>query len=103
MKMITKALEKKLPKLYATERQKQPIVHVHYFCPSNGWDWYITEFDGKDTMFGLVDGYDVELGYISLSELSSVKDRHGRPMVERDLYWTPKPLSEVRASIRGGL
>jgi hypothetical protein len=53
----------------------------------------VTEFDGEDLFFGLVQGLEEELGYFSLSELESVRVL-GLP-VERDLYFTPKPLSEL--------
>jgi hypothetical protein len=54
----------------------------------------VTEFDGEDLLFGLVQGLEEELGYFSLSELESVRVL-GLP-VERDLYFTPKPLSALR-------
>lgn len=41
---------------------------------------------------------DPELGYFSLSELEKVRGPLGL-RVERDLYWEPKPLSEVRKEI----
>ena len=45
-------------------------------------------------MFGLVDGHEKELGYVSLNELRSVRGPLGLP-IERDLYWQPKPLREI--------
>ena len=45
--------------------------------------------------FGLVAGLEVELGYFSLTELQQVHGALGLP-VERDLYFEPTPLSEVR-------
>jgi hypothetical protein len=35
-----------------------------------------------------------ELGYFSLSELQSIRGAFGLP-VERDMYFTPTPLSEI--------
>ena len=49
---------------------------------------------GDVQFFGLVDGNYKELGYFWLSELESVRGPLGLP-VERDLYWTPVPLSEL--------
>ena len=90
--LMTKDLQRKLPALYSNESKKPENVkvHAHYFTPFSNWDWYITEFDGKDTMFGLVKGHDVELGYVSLSEL-----RNQGMNIERDRYFNPKPLSEI--------
>ncbi len=45
--------------------------------------------------FGLVDGFEQELGYFSVDELEQVTGPLGLH-VERDLYWTPCPLSQVR-------
>ena len=56
------------------------------------------EFDGKDTFFGLVDGFEVELGYFTLSELQRNRGKLGLP-IERDLYFTPCRLSELRAKL----
>jgi len=86
----------KIPRLYAQEKIKDPIVYVKFFSPYSQATWYITEFDGRDTMFGWADlgmggG---ELGYISLSELESA-NRRGLPLVERDLHFRPQPLSKL--------
>ena len=74
MTLLTKALREKLPKLYATEDQKDPLVICKFFTPDAGWSWYATEFDGTDTFFGYVDGHFPELGYFSLTELESVEE-----------------------------
>jgi len=99
MKLLTKAIEKSLPALYSQEDNPDPDVVLHYFNPLGQGDWFITEGEWRDEdflMFGLCDlGYP-ELGYVSLSEMENVKLKWGMG-IERDLHWTPKPLSEVRA------
>jgi hypothetical protein len=57
--------------------------------------WYASEFDGHDIFFGLVIGFEMELGYFSLSELSSVHGGLGLP-IERDRYFTPTSLQELK-------
>ena len=95
MQLMTDELRRKLPPLYATEHQgMDALVLVHYFTPDGDWDWYATEFDGKDLFFGLANGFEAELGYFSLSELEKVRGHLGLP-VERDLYWTPVSLQKV--------
>jgi hypothetical protein len=98
MKLLTEALRAKLPKLYETEDTPtgDKIAWVKFFTPDSNWTWYALEFDGEDTFFGLVEGFDTEFGYFSLSELETVTGPLGLK-VERDLYWTPKPLREVPA------
>jgi hypothetical protein len=44
--------------------------------------------------FGLVDGFEKELGYFSLSELSSVRGKSGLK-IERDRYFTPTKLADL--------
>jgi hypothetical protein len=95
MKLMTVELRHKIPALYSTEKQQDPIVHAKYFTPDSNWTWYVTEFDGKDTFFGLVSGFELELGYFRLSELSTARGPLGLK-IERDLYFDPVPLSVVR-------
>ncbi len=95
MKLLTQAIRRRLPKLYTQEEKgSEAVVIVKFFTPDSNWTWYATEFDGKDTFFGLVDGFEKELGYFSLSELESVKGPFGLG-IERDLYWHPKTLNEI--------
>lgn len=95
MKLLTQKIRRKLPPLYSQEdKGGKALVHVKFFTPDSNWTWYITEFDGKDTFFGLVDGFEKELGYFSLKELESARGSMGLP-IERDLYWNPKTLEEI--------
>jgi len=95
MKLITEEIRKNLPPLYACQDQEDPIARVKFFTPWSFWTWYAVEFDGTDLFFGLVDGFDVELGYFSLSELQDLTGPAGL-RIERDLYFTPAPLSTLR-------
>jgi len=95
MKLLTKELIEKLPELYSQENEKDPVIICKFFTPDANWTWYALEFDGKDTFFGLVDGFEKELGYFSLAELQAVRGQLGLP-VERDLYFKPIRLSTIR-------
>ena len=85
------------------------IPVVKFFNPTGAATWLITEMmpDEPDILFGLCDlgtGYP-ELGYVSLSELQSVKGRLGLG-IERDVYFTARyPLSVYAeaARIAGGI
>lgn len=95
MKLINDEIIEELPKLYEQDsRGLNAIAYVKFFTPDSNWSWYVTEFDGVDIFFGLVDGLDKELGYFSLSELKSVRGPLGLK-VERDLYFKPKSLEEL--------
>ena len=99
MKLMTADLRTQLPQLYSQEEVDDPKAIAKFFTPDSNWTWYATEFDGKDTFFGLVDGFEKELGYFSLKELESIRGAFGLP-IERDLWFEPTPLSEgLRATV----
>lgn len=85
----------KLPPLYSGEEQGlDALAQVKLFTPDVQWTWYASEFDGEDLFFGLVSGFEVELGNFSLKELKEVKGPMGLP-IERDLYYEPKSQKEL--------
>jgi hypothetical protein len=95
MKLLTKEILKKLPKLHSTEKETDPLCIVKFFNPCGSGTWYCTEFDGVDTFFGKVVLHETEMGYFSLSELKMVELPFGLS-IERDLYFQPRPLSECK-------
>ncbi len=95
MKLLTGEIRRILPPLGSQETSgPDALARVKFFTPDSNWTWYASEFDGEDTFFGLVDGFEKELGYFSLSELQQVRGRLGLP-VERDLYFRPTALREL--------
>ena len=95
MKLLTQENRKQLPALYSQDGKRgEAVAYVKFFTPDSNWTWWATEFDGKDTFFGLVDGFEKELGYFSLSELSSAKGPMGLS-IERDMWFKPTKLSEI--------
>lgn len=109
MKLMTKEIAEKLPKLRSTESQEDPMAVVKYFDPSGSWTWYVTEGEqikddndnptGDWLFFGLVIGWERELGYFRLSDLQDckkgLKGIQALP-IERDLYWEPTKISECK-------
>ena len=94
-KLLDKASRERLPALYSNEEVGLDAeAQVKFFTPDSSWSWYASEFDGEDIFFGLVSGFEVELGYFSLTELESVTGPLGLP-IERDLYFQPKSLKEL--------
>ncbi len=95
MELLTEEIRKTLPGLYSQEELGfEAIACVKFFTPDSNWTWYVTEFDGEDTFFGLVDGFEKELGYFSLSEIKDARGPFGLK-IERDLYFTPVKLKEL--------
>ena len=102
MKLLTKEIIAKLPKLYSQENESDPICQLKYFTPDGDFTWYITEgekqADGDWLFFGKVVGGmcpDGELGYTALSQIKMVKGSLGLP-VERDRWFDSKPLSQCK-------
>ena len=95
---MTKALEKTIPALYSQDgKGNDAIVYAHWFSPYTNWDWYCTEYDPETgECFGLVKGLYTELGYWTVAQLEEVNEKKGFPLIERDLWWTPCTLGEVR-------
>ena len=97
MKLIPKSI--KVPSLGDTENIDDPDVLIKFFHPCSSWTWYVTEYSEEDNLsFGLIDGHEIELGYFSMDELSSLRVR-GLP-IERDLYWKPMKLSELKERLK---
>ncbi len=95
--LITKTLLRTIPKLGATKHVKDPVARVKLFTPDSSFTWYVTEYDPTTReAFGLVLGFEPELGRFSLDELESIRGPLGLP-VERDRWFTPVALSKVHA------
>ncbi len=83
----------------------EAVAHIRWFHAYGGAVWYLTEFDhdGGDTCFGWAEVLPGcgELGYFSLSELESLEARingqriPGLQAIERDIHFTPTPLSQI--------
>jgi hypothetical protein len=91
VKLLTKALEKKLPAL----RGASGTAYVKWFTPDSNWTWYVMEYDPETgDCFGLVDGLEKEMGYFNLKEISEIRGKFGLP-VERDQWFDPTPVEEL--------
>jgi len=70
------------------------IAFIKLFDPCGSWSWFISEFDpATGEAFGVVHGWEKELGYISLEELANTRGKLGIG-IELDMHWTPRALSE---------
>tara|TARA_Y100000310_G_scaffold213070_1_gene213965 strand:- start:34 stop:348 length:315 start_codon:yes stop_codon:yes gene_type:complete len=94
--LLTKEIERKFEKLGDQEGTEDPIIVVKFFTPTSNWTWYaIAYYPDERLFFGLVDGFEKELGYFSLDELESVRCPLGLP-IERDMYFGEHRLSEFK-------
>ena len=97
MKLLTKEIIKKMPKLYSTESIPftERDVICKFFNPCGAGTWYVLEGqeeDGDFILFGLVDLHEKEFGYFSMNELQSLRLPFGLS-IERDVHFTSKKLS----------
>lgn len=94
--LLPESIRAQLPKLYSQEQLGlEALARVKFFTPDAGWSWFASEFDGEDIFFGLVAGFEVELGYFSLSELEEVRGPLGLP-IERDRHFEPTTLRKLQ-------
>jgi len=96
MKLLTKANLKALPAQGSTIGQgMDAMAQVKFFTPDSFWTWYAVEYNPECKLFyGLVDGFEKEVGYWGLEELETAKGPLGLK-IERDLYFNPTPLREL--------
>jgi hypothetical protein len=115
--LLDEASRSKLPPLYSNEHiGLNALAQVKFFSPDSGWTWYASEAsailhtgEAKSLQevapddptvediyfFGLVNGFELELGTFSLNELSSFRGGLGLG-VERDLYFKPMTLKQLQ-------
>lgn len=106
--LLTAEIRKALPPLYTNENKPldEVIVVVKLFHPYGAGTWYLTEFDGEDTLFGytaLGMGGD-EWGYTSLAELTALRATlGGKEMpfqaIERDSHFRPTRWGDLKAGV----
>ena len=104
MKLLKKAIEAKLPKLYSTDNTPAEAKRLvlKFFATGRG-TWFVAEgerqADGDVRFFGYVVsalGPDCdEWGYFHLSELEAVRGQFGL-RVERDRWFKPTVFADLQ-------
>tara|TARA_Y100000034_G_scaffold10451_1_gene10975 strand:- start:77 stop:397 length:321 start_codon:yes stop_codon:yes gene_type:complete len=100
MKLITKELENKTPKLYSNEEKtaEETMVIAKFFNPYGSQTWWMTEYDPEQKLaFGYADlGFGCpELGYFSIAEMEEIRIKPFGGKIERDIHFTPCTLASV--------
>ena len=102
MKLMTKAIEKKLEKFPLGSQDGKGLdakVVCKFFAPVGSWTWYVLEGDmqedGDWLFFGIVvNDYVTEYGYFGLKELERLRLPLGLK-VERDMYFDPCSVGDL--------
>ena len=88
MKLMTKAIEKKAQAQYKLGSSMNQKVVAKFFDPCGPFTWYLLNQSPEDPdyLWGLVKGFEIEMGSFSLSELQNTKTRFGLG-IERDKWF----------------
>lgn len=104
MKLTTKKIERPAQKQYplGNDLENQQVV-AKLFCPWNQWTWYLMNQDPEDPDYcwGIVKGFEVEIGSFSLGELARIRGPFGLK-IERDLYFSPMTAADVYKRVKAG-
>ena len=104
MKLMTKEIEEKAQAqyLFGNNMQQQMIV-AKFFDPCGSWTWYVMnqDPDDPDYLWGIVDGFEVEVGSFSLAELQTITGPLGLG-IERDSHFRPRPAMDVWEKLNRG-
>ena len=104
MKTTTEELRAYLPRLYATREEPDPVAVLRFVETGvAATSWYAVEFDGKDTLYGLVVRHgetSTRLEYFSLRELvdrngSGGTNGNGDRSARQDHHYVPRPISRI--------
>jgi len=111
MELLTQELKRTLPQINEQDGLRgDAVVHCKFFDPCGSWTWYVLECSGIDSsgvyvkadspdavdheFMCIVDGFEVEMGPVMLSELSSTKGPLGLG-IERDIHWKAGPAKDT--------
>ncbi len=115
MKLLTVEIKNNMPMLGCQDgKGGDAVIHLKLFTPDSNWTWYaisanaimkdgseaglgqVRDWDDVEDVkfFGLVKGFETELGYFVLSELEKVRGASGLP-IERDMHFSNKTLKDV--------
>jgi hypothetical protein len=103
MELMTKEIEVKAQEQFSKGSDMSQMVVAKFFDPIGSWTWYLMNQDPTepDYLWGIVKGFEIEMGSFSLSELKSVKGGLGLG-IERDLHFIPKPAQEIWDRLNNG-
>jgi len=103
MVLFTKEIEEKLQKQYSQGDSFEQDVIVKIFDRCSQWTWYLMNQDpeNQDYLWGIVKGFEIEMGSVSKKELESIQGKM-KLGLERDLYFKPLKAKEVWEKLNRG-
>ena len=103
MQLLTEELRKQLQAQFPMGSDMEQMVVAKLFDPCGSWDWYLLNQDPEDHtyLYGIVKGFETEMGSIYLPELEEYKGQLGIG-IERDLSFKPIKASELWKKLMDG-
>ncbi len=96
MELLTKDLSEQAQQQYPLGSDMDQLIVAKFFDPQGSWSWYLMNQDPEDPdyLWGIVDGFEVEMGSFSLGELQHFRGRFGLG-IECDLNFKPLSAKEL--------
>ena len=92
---MTKDIKRKAQKQYIEGSNMEQKVVAKYFDPMGSWKWFLMNKKKDDSYcWGIVKGFEVEMGSFSIDELESIKLPFGLG-IERDTLFEPMKAKDV--------
>lgn len=103
MELITKEISEKAQQQYLQGSDMDQMIVAKFFDPQGSWSWYLMNQSPKETdyLWGIVNGFEVEMGSFSLQELQEFTGRFGLK-IERDLFFKPITAKELWERLNKG-
>jgi hypothetical protein len=103
MKLMTKEISEQAQQQYHFGSGMEQMIVAKFFDPTGSWSWFLMNQDPSDPnyLWGIVKGFEIEMGSFSLQELQDFRGRFGIG-IERDLYFTPITARELWEKLNKG-
>ena len=99
---MTKAIQEQAEKQYDEGSDMEQKVVAKYFDPMGSWKWFLMNKKKDDSYcWGIVKGFEVEMGSFSIDELEGIKLPFGLG-IERDTLFEPMKASKVWEQLNDG-
>ena len=103
MKLMNKDIIKQAQQQYCLGSDMDQLIIAKFFDPTGSWSCYLMNQDPEDLdyLWGIVRGFEVEMGSFSLSELSEYRGKWGLG-IERDTGFKPMAANELWEKLNRG-
>ena len=98
MKLLTKEITKKATEQFDKGSDMEQMIVAKYFDKGGDWQWFLMNMEDENYCWGIVKGFEVEMGSFSLTELEEVLGRR----LERDLYFEQVKAKDLWKQLNNG-